>query len=258
LLVAIALVGASCTSSGSGAKNTEPNGPPEIQGAVVAKHAGQFDDKLADRPAGSQQEFAATTYLLAHLQQAGYAPLLDPVPVENLVRSTNVVADPPRVQDPATIVAIPYDTTANAPSDGVSLGTWLELARALYAKNPDHSTGFVALGAEQTAVAGGRLGSRRLAEYLIDRGIHPLVISVGRLSTHGVEFTASGSGAASLLAVARKLGVGPPSAVPVNDPDVVFGTAGFEHVSVYGSVDGVGKVLLEALSSSAPGTASPR
>lgn len=250
---AVALVGVSCASSGNGGRNTAPKGPPEIQDAVVSEHASQFDDKLGVRRAGSQQEFAASTYILGHLQQAGYAPLLDPVPVQDLIRSTNVVADPPRGGDPTVIVAIPYDTGANASPSGIALGTWLELARALYARSPDHGVGFVALGAEYATVGGGELGSRRLAEYLLDRGIKPLVLTLGPISTDGETFGVSGKGVGWLLDAAKRLAIPEPNPgeLLTSDAAVVFDKAGFAQGIVSGSVDGVGRVLLEALSTSA-------
>ena len=220
----------------------------------------QFDDKLAPRPAGSQDEFAASTYILAHLQDAGYTPLLDPVPVENLVRSTNVVAFPPRAEAPTFVVAIPYDTAPEFPSNGLALGEWLELARALYAHEPDHTVAFVALGAEHASVGGGDLGARRLAEYLIDKKLSPVVITLGSVSTEGVVFDASGSAAESLDAIARTA-TAEPARPPVDETSTagdVFARAGFAQATVTGSVEGIGRVLLDALSDPALPSASPR
>ena len=224
----------------------------------MAEHAGQFDGPLAERPAGSQREFAAATYILAHLQEAGYTPLLDPVPVKDLIRSTNVIASPPRAADMETVVVVPYDSGPGSSSTGTSIGTWLELARALYAAAPDHSTGFVALGAEHASVGGGNLGSRRLAEYLIDRGAHPLVIVVGSITKSGV-FAAAGSGADALNRSARSLGLERgTSAQPGSPTAAVFAKAGFAEATVSGSVASVGRVLLDALAADASASASPR
>lgn len=253
------LLGAACASSERGGV-TEPSGPPEIQGEVVAEHAAQFDDKLARRPAGSQQEFATATYILAHLQAGGYAPLLDPVPVEDLIRSTNVVADPPRGGEPATVVAIAYDTGPESLPQGDALGLWLELARALYARNPGHSTAFAALGAEHASLSGGELGARRLAEFLIDRKLGPVVVVVGRISESGRAFAVSGTGAAPFEQAAARLGIDVEGAAPSAGAARVFGEAGFRQATVSGSVDAVGRVLLEALSgeASASPSGSPR
>jgi hypothetical protein len=253
----VVLACAACSSSG-GTATTTPSGPPEIQDDVVVAHAGQFDGQLADRPAGSQREFAAAAYILTHLQEAGYAPLLDPVPVQDLIRSTDVIANPPRAGEPDAVVAIPYDTTPTTPAAGTSLGTWLELARALYALDPDHTTGFVALGAEHATVGGGRLGSRRFAEYLIDGGLHPLVITFGTITEEGA-FAADGTGADELNEVARSLGLAARTvAQPESPTAAVFAKAGFRQATVSGSVDAVGRVLLAALADGASPSASPR
>jgi hypothetical protein len=121
-----------------------------VQADVVDDHAAQFDDSLDDRLAGSQQEFAAATYILGHLQTAGYVPLLDPVPVQDLVRSTNVVAEPPSGERPQVVVTVAYDTRPESRPAGAALGLWLELARSLYARDREHAVEFVALGAERT------------------------------------------------------------------------------------------------------------
>ena len=244
------------------AAGTSPQGPPRVQDEVVAEHAAQFDGPLAQRPAGSQREFAAATYILAHLQEAGYTPLLDPVPVEDLVRSTNVIASPPRSAEMETVVVVPYDSGPGSSRAGTSIGTWLELARALFAAAPNHTTGFVALGAEHATAGGGNLGSRRLAEYLIDRGLRPVVIVVGSVTEEGV-FAAEGSAADALNDAARSLGLasgtssvpGSPTAAPTA---AVFAKAGFPQATVSGSSDGLGRVLLDVLADEAPASASPR
>ena len=251
------LVLAACSSSGAGSAPTDPLGPPHVQADVVAEHAGQFDGKLAARPAGSQREFAAATYILAHLQEAGYTPLLDPVPVQDLIRSTNVIASPPRGGAPETLVVVPYDTGPGTSRAGEALGTWLELARALYALDPDHRTGFVALGAEHATVGGGSLGSRRLAEYLIDQDLRPVVIVIGSV-TDGAAFGASGSAADALEEAARSLGLRGTVAEPGSPTAEVFAKAGFHNATVSGSVEDVGRVLLDVLAGDVPASASPR
>jgi hypothetical protein len=251
------LLGAACASSTGGGAFTKPSGPPGLQDAVVAEHAAQFDEKLAVRPAGSQKEFAAATYILGHLQAGGYTPLLDPVPVEDLVRSTNVVADPPRSADVTIVVAIPYDTGARSRPTGAALGLWLELARALYVKEPRHRVEFVALGAEHAAAGGGELGSRRLAEFLIERDEGPLVITIGPVEESGSTFAAAGTGADELDAVAASLDLDAATAPePAGGPGSVFARAGFRQATVWGSVDGVGRVLLDFLAAAA--SPSPR
>jgi hypothetical protein len=248
---------AGCGSGGSGAAAPEPSGPPSVQPAVVSEHADQFDDSLAERPAGSQQEFAAATYILGHLQSAGYVPLLDPVPVEDTVRSTNVVAAPPRGKDVEVVVAVAYDTARAAAPTGAALGAWLEVARALYARAPDHSVEFVALGAEHSEIGDGELGSRRLVEFLRDDDLTPLIVSISPLDVDGETFTARGAEADALNALARDLGVDDAEPLSVGGAAVVFVKADLPNVTVSGSATGVGRVLLEYLSSAAAPGASP-
>ncbi len=168
-----------------------PSGPPRVQGDVVDAHAEQFDRDAPDRPAGSQQELAAATYLLGHLQQAAYAVRLDRIPVGDLVTSTNVVTTTTR-DEPEAVVVAPYDTGSGAASSGRSLGFFLELARALRAANAEHDVGFAALGAEHATVRGGRLGSRRLAQQLRDAGADARVYVLGDAVSTADVFEAAG------------------------------------------------------------------
>jgi hypothetical protein len=219
---------------------------------VIDEHAGQFDDALADRPAGSQREFAASTYILGHLQTAGYVPLLDPVPVEDTVRSTNVVAPPPVGDPPGVVVAVSYDTGPDAEGTGAALGLWLELARALYARDVEHAVEFVALGAENTRLNGGNLGSRRLVEFLNDDDLDPLVVLLDGVTAGEVLFAASGDDAPELFAAADRVGVEVGSPGALRQTAAVLRRAGVRHVSVFGHVEDVGRVLLEFLAGPAP------
>lgn len=185
----------------------------------IERHAAQFDEELDPRPAGSQEEFLAATYILGHLQQAGYVPLLDAVPVGNLVRSTNVVAPPPSDVDMTIVLAVAYDSGPRAASTGEAIGLWLELARAVQVRDPDHTAGFVAMGADRTE--DDQLGSRRLAKFLVDEDLDPVVVTFGAVD----------GGDATL-------------ADPV---DSVFERAGFEHRVASGSVASLGEVLLDLL-----------
>jgi hypothetical protein len=222
---------------------------------VVDEHAGQFDDALADRRAGSQQEFAAATYILGHLQTAGYVPLLDPVPVEDTVRSTNVVAPPPLGGPPEVVVAVSYDTGPDAQGTGAAIGLWLELARALYARDQNHAVEFVALGAENTPLNGGNLGSRRLVEFLRDEEMSPLVVLLDGVTGGEVLFGARGESAPELFSAADRVGVEVGSPEPPRPTDGVLERAGVRHVSLSGHVEDVGRVLLEFLAGA--GSPSP-
>ena len=164
---ALIVVLAACGGDASRPSEVDPSGPPSVRRDVVQDHAAQFDNELSERLAGSQQEQAASQYVLGHLQQAGYFVQLDAVPVGDLVESTNLVALPPSGEDPETIVTVAYDSPGESTASGAAVGTFLELARALYAAAPDHRVEFVALGAETSAE---HLGSRRLAQQLREAG----------------------------------------------------------------------------------------
>jgi hypothetical protein len=179
-IVALAslLILAGCSSDGGGGELAKPSGPPSVDPAAVLKHATQFDEKLPVRTAGSQEEEIATSYLLAHMQQAGYLVRLDGVPVRDQVRSTNVIAPPPSGEAPTQVFAVRYDTFPEGPSNGEVLGLWLEMARALNVKEPDHTVEFVALGADHADLPGAPLGQRRLATFLKDAELEPSIVLV--------------------------------------------------------------------------------
>lgn len=182
----------SCTSNETPRPDASPSGPPSIQPEVVESHAEQFEEELPERAAGSQQEFAAATYITAHLQQAGYVVEFDAVPVANTVRSTNVVGLPPSTEDPEYLVAVAYDA-AGTPG---SIAAFLEIARALRVAVPDHSVEFVALGAE--SASGNRLGSRRMINLLLDRDLQPHVIHLEGLDADSGVVVSAGDNAPEL------------------------------------------------------------
>ena len=215
-------------------------GPPSVRSDVVADHAEQFDVDIGPRPAGSQQEFAAATYITGHLQQAGYIMRLDAVPVADTVRSTNVIALAPSGSTDV-LIAIDYDTEPGLKAGfGTGLGLWLELARALKVAEPNHPVSFVAVGAENTRINGGSLGSRRLTQFLLDEDLDPLVIYVSKV----------GESAPPGLTV---FGDDPGICVSKNCvQSVVRGTtayerAGFEYIVVAGDSEALGDALLEFL-----------
>ncbi len=216
---------AACSTIPEGQRSTrEASGPPEVQLATVESHARQFDEEEPERPAGSQEELAASAYLVAHLTEAGYVSRLDAVPVRDLVRSTNVVALPPDGGDPAAVVVVAYDTAPGETPGGTSIGLWLEVARALRVLEPGHSIEFVALGAENTSVGGGRLGSRRLVSQLREEAESPQV------------FVIEGAGSAA--------GAGGDAD---EDTSGVFEAAGFETTVVGGPAREAGATLLDLL-----------
>ena len=176
-----------------------------MQPEVVRRHARQFDDELAMRRAGSQQEFAAGAYIVAHLQQAGYTTRLDAVPVENLIRSTNVVALPPSGGVPHAVVAVGYDAPQDGAPNGEAVGVFLEVARAFKLLHPQHEVEFVALGAENTQLRGGHLGAEKLAATVVDFEPEPLVIMLP--AGGGGEFSITATGDHELLRRAEQLGI---------------------------------------------------
>ncbi len=135
----------------------------------------QFDVDVPSRPPGSQHELAAATYILGHLQLAGFSPLLDPVPVRDQVHSTNVVAFPPNGEEPRVVVTVGYAHDGEAAGDGLRIGLFLELARALNVADPQHGVGFVAVGADT-------FGHARLRRFLRDRSLTPEQIGIPTVS----------------------------------------------------------------------------
>ena len=174
--LALLLCLTACASpSSSPAGGPSPTGPAEVRFDLVETHAAQFDEEVPQRRAGSQEEAAAGSYILGHLQLAGFAPYLDAVPVKDQVRSTNVVALPPTGAAPEVVVSVAYDTGTEDQPGGRGIGLFLELARALNVAAPGHRVAFVAVGAESIE----HRGSRRLAQYLLDEGWEPSVYSIG-------------------------------------------------------------------------------
>lgn len=246
LLVLLAL--AACSTIPEGQRATKPaSGPPRVRQETVEQHARQFDEEEPERLAGSQQELAASVYVVAHLTEAGYVSRLDAVPVQDLVRSTNVVALPPSGAEPRAIVAVAYDRSPESDPNGLAIGVWLEVARALRAIEPDHSIEFVALGAEDTTVEGGRLGSRRLANQLTDEGESPEIFVVGEVGdAKDPELLVAGAAAPALEGIAAPLGLATGDAAMTGAAEV-FTEAGFTTTVVGGTPEGLGPVLLEHL-----------
>lgn len=228
-------------------EGAEPSveGPPRIEIDTVDQHAEQFDDDFPDRPPGSQQELAAASYILGHLQLAGYAPRLDRVPVADTVSSTNVVAFPPGGGEPEFLVTVPYDTTrSGAHSFGAEIGIFLETARALAVRDPHHKVAFVALGAETAE----HRGTRRLARFLLDEGVSPSVISLSG-SRSGPQAT---FGVVVWGACQEGHGNEPTSFTrgtcdePVDSDDVLT-AAGFEHTWIGGDAPELARELFRFL-----------
>ena len=243
-LAALTLLSA-CSGEQVPFEQPDVEGPAEVRLDVVLEHAEQFATDVPERPAGSGEEQAAAAYILGTLQQNGYFVRLDAVPVEDLFRSTNVVAQPAGGADPEVMVVVPYGTGPGAPEDEYALGLFLELARALNVQAPGHKVHFVALGAEFTDIEGGHLGSRRLARFVLDEEQDPFVIELGELTT-GEGLAAEGDRVGELMAAAPE-GAGDPPGTVVLRPADVFAAAGFERVLVSGGLEDVASTLLEFL-----------
>lgn len=240
--VPLAFLGA-CGGSSQPGKRADPIGPPYVRPAVVEQHDRQFAQDAPERPAGSQAEGIAATYLLGHLQQAGYLVRLENVPVEDLVRSSNVTALPPDGGDATLIVGVAYDTPPSRAAGGEAIGTFLEVARAMRVIEPEHSFGFVGLGADNADLDPGRLGSRRLAQLQLDEELEPGIIVIGE--THaGGSLTLNGDLAPELREAARVAGV---DASISTEPVEVFPAAGLPAAEMSGDAMALGRTLLEFL-----------
>lgn len=253
LVVALVVSSACAGPTGRPQTQTESAGPPEVRLAAVRAHSEQFDQDDPRRPAGSQGEGIAATYLLGHLQQSGYEVYLDPVPVSNLVSSTNVVALPAAGDEPSVVVVVPYDTAPRTPDNSPALGLFLEVARALKVSRESAAVEFVALGAERTGVSGGRLGSRRLAQFMRDRAQHPVVVSLEdvTLGERG-PVVVRGGASEDIHAAARAAGMAARTGAGDSPTLEVFGAAGFRSAALGGPAGSAGPVLLEYLVDSRP------
>jgi hypothetical protein len=251
LLACLAVVAlGACSSSDSGRESRpEPSGPPTVEASVIDDHAAQFADEVPRRPAGSQQEQIAATYILGHLQQAGYPVRLDAVPVGDLVRSTNVIAVPPQGDEPRYLIAVPYDTPPGEPLDAHAIGVFLEVARALSVRGLDHAVEFVALGAEFTEQGDGSRGSRALVERLTEEGVAPELVY---LSPNLIDDGAPGDGFYAEGPLADQLEALPSAEKQIADPAVrsslkLYEDAGFEATLVGGAPEAVAQGLIEFL-----------
>lgn len=243
------ILGAACSTLPEGQRSTAPvKGPPEVETATIERHAAQFDEEEPVREAGSQQELAASAYVVAHVTDAGYVFRLDAVPVKDLVRSTNVVALPPGGGEPETIVVTGYDSTETSEPNGHAIGVWLEVARALRVVDREHAVQFVALGAEEAGAGDGRLGSRRLAQQLADDDRFPAIVVVGPVTPGGGPAEVSGAARDEVMAAAEDAGVDARPGPPLAGTGEVFDAAGFETTVVSGGAEAVAQALLAHLS----------
>ena len=202
--ICLAAAAIACPTQESVAPAPDPTGAPEVSVEQVEEHAAQFDAEVPERAPGSDEEFAAASYLLGHLQLAGYGTFLDAVPVQDLIRSTNVVAFPPSGDDPEKLIVVEYGTAKGGPDRGIELGLFLEVARALRIAEPDHAVGFVALGAA-TEQEEASLGAERLAAFLDERDLEPTIVEFWDVPNAEVTFKAYGDPTGLLNDIANRL-----------------------------------------------------
>lgn len=212
----------------------------------MAKHAHEMDTELPLRRAGSQEEFAAAAYIVAHLQDAGYVTRLDAVPVGDLVRSTNVRTTP---GSPARIlVAVLYDNAATAPATGADIGLFLELARAAALRGDQEEIVFAALGAEHSPQSGSHLGSRRLAQLLSDAGDAPRIAVLLSGIAPGAPVFATGTPPDALQDLLTRPGAKPVHGTSAQsvaaDAARVLGRVADHHVMIGGDPIEVARILL--------------
>lgn len=246
LALILCTVAASCASPPGVQDMRAAEGPARVQPDVVERHAEEIDGELPRRAAGSQQEFAAAAYIVAHLQNAGYRTRLDAVPVADLVRSTNVRSLTGGA--PEIVVAVIYDNSVGDRPAGSSIGFLLELARAAAVADVQ-DVAFSALGAEHARESGGSLGSRRLAQLLVEEESRPrLVVVIGPVAA-GAPLFARGSGAERVEAAGNgHAGTSvPEGGAAAADAAKILGKVADEHVVVGGDPRELGRVLLELL-----------
>lgn len=238
--LALALAALACGPPRRTAALPAPSGPAAVRAQAVAEHAAFFGGEAAERPAGSAAELAASTYLVAHLQRAGYVVRLEPVPVADALRSTDVEALAPG-GEARVVVAVPYDS-GPAQATPEALGLFLELARAARVAAPRHHVSFVALGAESSPERGGLLGSRRLVRLLADARAEPFVVLLADVGAGPAA--AGGPDVARLYAAAARAGVEPSRTDQPPPSARVFSAAGIEHAWVAGDPQALGRLLL--------------
>lgn len=242
--LALALLLAACSRGAPAPREVAPSGPPTVAPDTIDRHERQLE-QMPRRTAGSEAELVAATYILGHLQLAGYAVRLDSVPVANTVNSTNVVAVPPQGRRPEILVAAAYDGgPGDRAGNEAALGLFLELARALRVAKPAHSVEFAALGAEHATVSGGHLGSRRMVELLRAQGPDVFVVVLDGTSPQG-PLVAEGDRSELLAGKPTPAGAAlDPAAL---ETAAVFRRAGYETLVAGGGEEALARALLRML-----------
>ncbi len=244
VVIVCCLVLGACTSDTGGSPEPTASGGPDVSVALVETHAAEFDAEVPERYPGTDEEFVAASYVLGHLQLAGYGTFLDAVPVENLVRSTNVVAFPSS-GDPSRLIVVDYGTAPGRRPDTTSIGLLLELARALQVAEPDHSVGFVALGAAAPTDDDVSLGARRLARFLQERELEPTIVQL-EVSDGDHSFKAYGAFADAINCPSGECGPTTLEAA-VTPNSVLWDKAGLDLTIIRGAAADAAPALLQWL-----------
>jgi hypothetical protein len=132
------------------------------------------------------------------------------------------------------------------------VGVFLELARSLRASVPEHSVEFVALGAEESDVPDGPLGTRRMIKLLQDRDLTPKVIFLTNNEPPG-DFKAYGADADELHSLAFGDEVALTQELMVAPGSDLFAEAGFDTTLVAGEPSRVAQILLRFLANEGAG-----
>lgn len=245
-LASLALTG--CIATAERFETQEVRGPARVEMETVLAHAEQFDTEVADRPAGSQNEQIAASYITGTLQQNGYLVRLESVPVGDLVRSSTLIGAPAGATEPDVAVIVPYGSGPGRPGNGIEVGLFIELSRALTVEEPRHTVYFIAVGADFGAPQGEALGSRSLARFMTDQGWNPLVLQLVDV-IDGAPLSVSGDRSDELVDAMTAM-TGPFTAYDDGDVEVdqdVFEAAGFDRMLVTGDPEKLGEVLLDYL-----------
>jgi hypothetical protein len=137
--------------------------PPFGERALATVHA--LADEIGSRPAGTDAERQAASYLATQLETAGYAVDVEPFDYRVTAgsgTSQNVVAQSPAEDPTAPLVVIGahYDSVPQGPGandNGSGTATMIELARELaHSPVPNVAVRYVAFGAEEIGLLGSK------------------------------------------------------------------------------------------------------
>ena len=147
---------------------------PQFDSARAMEHLHYLAVELGSRPAGSEEERQAASYISNEFESLGYDVSTQGFDGRNY-KSQNVIAvKKPQGQDNAEIVYVTahYDSVAVGPGandNGSGTSGLLELARILKDQPTDKEIRFIAFGAEETGLVGSRYYVNQLSQEEIAR-----------------------------------------------------------------------------------------